>query len=95
MKGKTGVDATTLEANAAMRSIERRDTGDARHLALLGAFRPFAEGQTSNEEWTGPGREDREDEGRSLKQDIAVVRFALFTFAPIILALLVKLVFFP
>jgi hypothetical protein len=28
-KGKTiGVDATTLEANAAMRSIVRRDTGD-------------------------------------------------------------------
>ena len=30
VKGKTiGVDATTLEANAAMRSIERRDTGDS------------------------------------------------------------------
>ena len=30
MKGKTvGVDATTLEANAAMRSIERRDTGES------------------------------------------------------------------
>ncbi|MFN9264462.1 MAG: hypothetical protein ACK6DY_13345, partial [Acidobacteriota bacterium] len=29
LKGKTiGVDATTLEANAAMRSIVRRDTGD-------------------------------------------------------------------
>ena len=30
VKGKTvGVDATTLEANAAMRSIERRDTGES------------------------------------------------------------------
>ena len=30
LKGKTvGVDATTLEANAAMRSIERRDTGES------------------------------------------------------------------
>ena len=30
MKGKTvGVDATTLEANAAMRSIERRDTEES------------------------------------------------------------------
>ena len=29
LKGKTiGVDATTLEANAAMRSIVRRDTDD-------------------------------------------------------------------
>ena len=29
MKGKTlGVDATTLEANAVMRSIVRRDTGE-------------------------------------------------------------------
>ena len=28
--GKTvGIDATTLEANAAMRSIERRDTGES------------------------------------------------------------------
>ena len=30
VKGKTvGIDATTLEANAAMRSIERRDTGES------------------------------------------------------------------
>ena len=30
VRGKTvGVDATTLEANAAMRSIERRDTGES------------------------------------------------------------------
>ena len=30
MKGKTiGVDATTLEANAAMRSIVRRDSGES------------------------------------------------------------------
>ena len=30
-----------------------------------------------------------------LKRDIAVLRFAVFTFGPIILALLIKLVFFP
>ena len=30
-----------------------------------------------------------------LKQDIAILRFAVFTFGPLILALLVKLVFFP
>jgi hypothetical protein len=30
VKGKTiGVDATTLEANAALRSIVRRDTGES------------------------------------------------------------------
>jgi transposase len=30
LKGKTvGIDATTLEANAAMKSIERRDTGES------------------------------------------------------------------
>ena len=35
VKGKTvGVDATTLEANAAMRSIERRDTGES-HEAFI------------------------------------------------------------
>jgi hypothetical protein len=32
VKGKTvGIDATTLEANAALRSIWRRDTGDSYH----------------------------------------------------------------
>ena len=30
-----------------------------------------------------------------LKQDIAVLKFAVFTFLPLILALLAKLVFFP
>jgi len=35
LKGKTiGVDATTLEANAAMRSIVRRDTGDNKDVKL-------------------------------------------------------------
>ena len=35
VRGKTvGVDATTLEANAAMRSIERRDTGES-HEAFI------------------------------------------------------------
>jgi len=35
LKGKTmGVDATTLEANAALRSIVRRDTGDTYHAFL-------------------------------------------------------------
>ena len=32
VKGKTvGIDATTLEANAALRSIVRRDTGESYH----------------------------------------------------------------
>ena len=30
-----------------------------------------------------------------LKQDIAVLKFAVFTFLPLMLALLVKMVFFP
>jgi transposase len=35
VKGKTiGVDATTLEANAALRSIVRRDTGEGYHEFL-------------------------------------------------------------
>ncbi len=37
LDGKTlGVDATTLEANAALRSIVRKDTGDAYHEFLTG-----------------------------------------------------------
>ena len=87
VRGKTvGIDATTLEANAAMRSIERRDTGES-HEAFIrrlaeasgvetptrisgaGSVRPFAEEQENVEQGVeiaaGPGREDREDEGRS------------------------------
>ena len=45
LKGKTiGIDATTLEANAAMRSIVRRDTGETRSrpasLAVFCGFHP-------------------------------------------------------
>jgi transposase len=37
VKGKTiGIDATTLEANAALRSIVRRDTGESYHAFLTG-----------------------------------------------------------
>jgi hypothetical protein len=37
LKGRTvGVDATTLEANAAMRSIVRRDTGESYEESLIG-----------------------------------------------------------
>jgi transposase len=40
LKGKTlGVDATTLEANAAMRSIVRKDTGDSYEQFLTGLAR--------------------------------------------------------
>ena len=48
VKGKTvGVDATTLEANAALRSIMRRDTGESYQdfltkLALIGVGTPRA-----------------------------------------------------
>ena len=61
VRGKTvGVDATTLEANAAMRSIERRDTGGSYEAFVqrlaepsgietpdasgVGALRPVPEG---------------------------------------------------
>ena len=86
VRGKTvGIDATTLEANAAMRSIERRDTGESyeafvRSLAEasgvetptradLARFDRSPEEQEDVEQGVeiaaGPGREDREDEGRS------------------------------
>ena len=73
--GKTvGIDATTLEANAAMRSIVRRDTG-ARYQEFLtglahasGIETPTREDlarldrkrkkKTSNKDWTSPA-EDR------------------------------------
>jgi transposase len=71
VKGKTvGVDATTLEANAAMRSIVRRDTGERyggflERLAMeSGIATPTREdlarldrrrkGKASNDDWTHP-----------------------------------------
>jgi transposase len=71
LKGKTlGVDATTLEANAAMRSIVRRDTGDSYNEFLTklakesGIDTPTREdlsridksrkNKASNDDWTNP-----------------------------------------
>jgi transposase len=51
LSGKTlGVDATTLEANAALRSIVRRDTGDG--------YREFLEGLAKESGIETPTRED-------------------------------------
>ena len=77
LKGKTiGIDATTLEANAAMRSIVRRDTGESymeylRRLATEAgidatdndAVRRMdrkRKKKTSNEEWVNPHDRDAE-----------------------------------
>ena len=71
LKGKTiGIDATTLEANAAMRSIVRRDTGESymEYLRRLAAEAGLdgtdddavrrmdrkRKKKTSNEEWVNP-----------------------------------------
>ena len=71
MKGKTiAIDATTLEANAAMRSIVRRDTGESYQAFLTGLAKasgietPTREDlarldrkrkkKTSNKDWTNP-----------------------------------------
>lgn len=71
VKGKTvGIDATTLEANAAMRSIVRRDTGESYEEFLRGLAResgietPTKEelarldrkrkNKASNEDWVNP-----------------------------------------
>ena len=71
--GKTlGVDATTLEANAAMRSIVRRDTGGdytafLTRLATASGIETPTKKKTSNKDLDAPprpGREGREDEGR-------------------------------
>ena len=71
LRGKTlGVDATTLEANAAMRSILRRDTGESYEQFLMGLAQasgietPTREdlakidrnrpGKGSNQDWVNP-----------------------------------------
>ena len=69
-----GIDATTLEANAAMRSIVRRDTGEAYEEFLRGLAKasgietPTREDlarldrkrkkQSSNKEWKSPADPD-------------------------------------
>lgn len=75
LNGKTvAIDATTLEANAAMRSIVRRDTGDSYQAFLTGLAQasgidtPTREDlarldrkrkkKTSNKDWTHPGDPD-------------------------------------
>jgi len=77
IKGKTiGVDSTTLEANAAMKSIVRRDTGesymaylkrlaeaegiDAQDAASLLRMDRKRKKKTSNEDWNSPNDEDAE-----------------------------------
>ena len=57
LRGKTvGNDATTLEANAAMRSIERRDTGVRRLAKASGLATPTRASWRAS---TGPGRTRR------------------------------------
>ena len=75
LQGKTvAIDATTLEANAAMRSIVRRETGESYQAFLTGLAQasgidtPTREDlarldrkrkkKTSNQEWTHPGDPD-------------------------------------
>src|ERR1700694_1039694 len=77
VKGKTmGVDSTTLEANAAMKSIVRRDTGDnymdflkkvaeaegieAPDAAALLRLDRKRKKKTSNEDWKSPSDEEAE-----------------------------------
>jgi transposase len=77
LKGKTiGIDATTLEANAAMRSIVRRDTGESymeylRRLATQAGLEGTDDDavrrmdrkrkkKTPNEEWVNPHDRDAE-----------------------------------
>ena len=71
LKGKTvGIDATTLEANAAMRSIVRRDTGESYQAFLTGLAKSSGidtptrndlarldrkrKKKTANTDWTNP-----------------------------------------
>src|ERR1700732_1677549 len=77
IKGKTiGVDSTTLEANAAMKSIVRRDTGesymaylkrlaeaegiDAKDAAALLRMDRKRKKKSSNEDWKSPSDEEAE-----------------------------------
>jgi transposase len=90
LKGKTiGVDSTTLEANAAMKSIVRRDTGesymgylkrlaeaegiDAKDAAALLRMDRKRKKKTSNEDWQSPS--DLEAEITKLKDGRTALAF--------------------
>src|SRR5258708_2468836 len=77
LKGKTiGIDATTLEANAAMKSLQRRDSGESymeylRKLAAEAGIDPNNDEavrcmdrkrkkKTSNDDWVNPHDPDAE-----------------------------------
>jgi transposase len=80
LKGKTVIDATTLEANAALRSIVRRDTGESYQAFLTalaqasGIDTPTREElarldrkrkkKTSNTEWKHPGDPEGREDER-------------------------------
>jgi hypothetical protein len=65
VKGKTiGVDATTLEANAAMRTIVRRDTGES-----------YEEFLTKLAKASGIGTPTRADLARIDRERLAVLRY--------------------
>ena len=54
VKGKTvGIDATTLEANAAMRSIVRRDNGESYEEFLKGLVKESGIATPTREAWRG------------------------------------------
>ena len=69
--GKTvGVDATTLEANAAMRSIERRDTGESyeafvRRLAEASGVETLTRAELARFDRSRKGRKTSNEEWRS------------------------------
>src|ERR1700683_2696349 len=90
LRGKTiGVDSTTLEANAAMKSIARRDTGesymgylkrlaeaegiDAQDAAALLRMDRKRKKKTSNEDWQSPS--DQEAEITKLKDGRTALAF--------------------
>ena len=63
VKGKTvAVDATTLEANAAMRSIVRRDTGQA-YSEVSGRAGPGRRDRNPDEAGLGPARQEARQQG--------------------------------
>ncbi len=60
LKGKTvAVDATTLEANAALRSIVRRDTGESYDAYLEGRPRPKGSRRRRGRRWRSSTRSVR------------------------------------
>lgn len=92
------MSTTTFDTLTAARSLEQAGIEPKQAEAIVAAIHSSRSEIVTKGDLSAAVAELRgstKDDIAELKKDIAVLRFAVFTFGPAILALLIKLVFFP